>query len=52
MQAFDAINDRYGIKLGCAVKKLSNKKTALPWELKRNYLSPCYTTKIDIPLAY
>jgi len=56
MQAFDAINDRYGrgtIKLGCGVKKTSNGKAALPWELKRDYLSPRYTTDIrDIPKAY
>jgi len=63
MQAFDSINDRYGrgtIKLGCGVKKVSreqgagdNEKKVLPWELKRDYLSPCYTTNIkDIPLVY
>jgi len=63
MQAFDSINTRYGrgtIKLGCGVKKIrneelgiSNEKKALPWELKRDYLSPCYTTNInDIPSAY
>ena len=56
MQAFDSINDRYGrgtIRLGCGVKKTSNEKAALPWELKRDYLSPCYTTNIkDVPLAY
>ena len=56
MQAFDNINDRYGrgtIKLGCGVKKANKEKASLPWELKRDYLSPCYTTNIkDIPLAY
>jgi DNA polymerase V len=64
MKAFDAINDRYGrgtIKLGCGVKinkeqlTVNNErgKAVLPWEMKRDYLSPSYTTKIkDIPLAY
>jgi len=58
MKAFDAINDRYGrgtIKLGCALsgKKPVDTETALAWELKRDYLSPCYTTDIrDIPLVY
>jgi len=54
MQAFDAINDRYGrgtIKLGCGVRKMRNEKAA--WELRRDFLSPCYTTDIrDIPKAY
>jgi DNA polymerase V len=59
MQAFDSINDRYGrgtIKLGCGVRKMSNEQGAMsnePWGLKRDYLSPCYTTNIkDIPIAY
>jgi DNA polymerase V len=61
MQAFDAINDRYGrgtIKLGCGVRKMSSEKLAgssekAAWELRRDFLSPCYTTNIkDIPLAY
>jgi DNA polymerase V len=58
MKAFDAINDRYGrgtIKLGCGVGKKSAKNTeaALPWEMKRDYLSPRYTTDIrEIPEAY
>jgi len=52
MRAFDAINDRYGrgtIKLGCGVRT----KSKGAWELKRDHLSPCYTTNIrEIPLAY
>jgi len=58
MKAFDAINDRYGrgtIKLGCALtgKKPEDTEAALSWALKRDYLSPCYTTDIkQIPLAY
>jgi len=56
MQAFDSINDRYGrgtIKLGCGVRKTTDEKTALPWESRREFLSPCYTTNIrDIPKAH
>ena len=57
MQSFDKINDKFGrgaIKLACGL--VGNKPKddeALPWELKRDYLSPCYTTRIrDVPLAY
>ena len=57
MQAFDNINDRYGrgtIKLGCGmVGKKPADGVADPWKMKRDYLSPMYTTKIqDIPVAY
>jgi DNA polymerase V len=64
MRAFDSINNRYGrgtIKLGCGVKKIRNEKSAmrnekaigLPWEMKRDFLSPRYTTNIrEIPAAY
>jgi len=58
MQAFDVINDKYGrgtLKLGCSLtgKKPVDTETLQSWELKRNYLSPCYTTQIrDIPLVY
>jgi Nucleotidyltransferase/DNA polymerase involved in DNA repair len=58
MKAFDSINDRYGrgtIKLGCALtgKKPEDTEAALEWALKRDYLSPCYTTDIkQIPLAF
>jgi len=55
MKAFDAINNRYGrgtITLACSLageKPLDDK----PRLLKRDYLSPCYTTNIkEIPLAY
>ncbi|WP_461256858.1 Y-family DNA polymerase [Treponema sp. R80B11-R83G3] len=57
MQAFDTINNRYGrgtIKLGCGLsgKRPVDEETK-PFLLKREYLSPCYTTKInDIPLVY
>jgi len=57
MKTFDFINDKYGrgtIRLGCALtgKKPQNNESAA-WELRRDYLSPCYTTDIkDIPLAY
>jgi len=34
-------------------KKPINDETALAWELRREYLSPCYTTKIaEIPTAF
>jgi len=56
MRTFDAINNKYGrgtIKLACGVKKENDKAAALPWELRRDYLSPCYTTNIrDIPSAF
>jgi len=46
------------IKLGCGVKKIRNEELGMSngkaaWELKRDYLSPCYTTNIrDIPRVY
>jgi DNA polymerase V len=57
MRAFDTINTRYGrgtVKLACGLKKTSNEKAAsLPWEMKRDFLSPRYTTNIrEIPAAY
>jgi DNA polymerase V len=58
MQAFDNINDRYGrgtLQLGCGIKRIRNEdeSAALPWEMKREYLSPRYTTNIkEIPLVY
>jgi DNA polymerase V len=57
MQAFDAINKRYGrgtIKLACGLgKKPLDDVAALPWELKREHLSPRYTTNIkDIPAVF
>jgi len=57
MKTFDKINDRYGrgtIKLACGLtgNKPADNKTD-PWLLKRDYLSPRYTTKIEeIPLIY
>jgi len=57
MQTFDKINDKYGrgtIKLACGLigKKPDDGET-VPFLLKRDYLSPCYTTKIEeIPLIY
>jgi len=61
MQTFDKINDRYGrgtIKLACGLagkKPVDNEDEdeKKPFMLKRDYLSPCYTTKIEeIPLVY
>jgi DNA polymerase V len=56
MQVFDKINDRYGrgtLKLGCGLgKKLADNEIA-PWAMKRDYLSPMYTTNIkDIPRVH
>jgi DNA polymerase V len=60
MQAFDTINNRYGrgtIKLACGLAgKQKETETAMPdkkpWEMRRNYLSPSYTTNIkEIPIA-
>ena len=57
MKTFDKINDRYGrgaIKLACGLtgKKPADGETD-PRLLKRDYLSPCYTTNIkEIPLIY
>ena len=57
MQSFDAINERYGrgtIKLGCGLHgKKSGDDVSAAWEMKREYLSPRYTTKIrEIPVVY
>jgi len=56
MQAFDEINDRYGrgtIKLACGLGRKPQDDEAAAWELRREFLSPCYTTKLsDIPIAY
>jgi DNA polymerase V len=55
MQAFDSINERYGrgtIRLGCGLKKQQDFDFSA-WEMKREYLSPRYTTNIrDIPVVY
>jgi DNA polymerase V len=54
MQAFDAVNEKYGrgtLQLGCGVKRM--KDEAEPWEMKREHLSPRYTTRLqDIPRVY
>ena len=51
MQAADNINNRYGratLRLACGLADIDTAPTAL----KRDYLSPSYTTKIaDIPVA-
>ncbi|MCL2806217.1 MAG: Y-family DNA polymerase [Treponema sp.] len=51
MQTFDTINNRYGrgtIKLACSISN-----SCAPWEVKREFLSPRYTTNInEIPLIY
>jgi DNA polymerase V len=54
MQAFDKINTRYGrgtLKLTCGLGPKPPDNSIPPWQMKRDYLSPCYTTKIDeIPI--
>jgi DNA polymerase V len=57
MQAFDAINSKYGrgtLKLACSLSgKIPQNNVPSPWLLRRDYLSPCYTTNInEIPVAY
>jgi hypothetical protein len=55
MQSFDHINERYGrgtIKLATdLLGKKPQDEAAAPWNMKRDYLSPCYTTNIaEIPI--
>jgi len=63
MQATEAVNERYGrgtVKLGCGIRKMRNEELGMgnggssePWGLRRDYLSPSYTTNIEeIPLVY
>jgi DNA polymerase V len=56
MKAFDRINDRYGrgtIKLACGLGNKPEGSSLAPWNMKRGYLSPRYTTNIEeIPLVY
>jgi DNA polymerase V len=57
MQVFDTINAKYGrgtIRMESSA--LSDNTTVgefAPWQMKREFLSPSYTTKFsDIPKAY
>jgi len=57
MQAFDTINNKYGrgtLKLGCGLTGNKPQEEGQdPWKLKRDYLSPRYTTNInEIPKVY
>jgi DNA polymerase V len=56
MRAFDRINARYGrgtITLGTGIIGKRQKDDGLAWEMKRDYLSPRYTTNIkEIPLVF
>jgi DNA polymerase V len=56
MKAFDLINDRYGrgtIKLACGLGNKPEGTDIAPWNMKRDFLSPRYTTNIEeIPLIY
>jgi DNA polymerase V len=54
MKAFDHINDRYGrgtIRLGAsAPPPIPGETDGAPWEMKREFLSPDYTTRLkDVP---
>jgi len=55
MRAFDTINDRYGrgtIKLACGLGRQVKVENTSAWEIRREYLSPRYTTNInEIPLV-
>jgi DNA polymerase V len=56
-QSLDAINNRWGrgvLTLGTSgIAAKNTDGTFAPWEMKREMLSPCYTTNInDIPEAY
>jgi DNA polymerase V len=57
MAAFDEINSRYGrgtLRLGTsALTAKSDTDTIAPWEMKRELLSPAYTTRLaDLPEVY
>ena len=56
MKAFDKINQKWGrgtIRQGTAAFAAPLDDAFAPWEMKREYLSPCYTTNLaDIPAAY
>ena len=57
MKAFDSINEKYGrgtLTLGCGYLGKNQKETEnAAWEVRREYLSPRYTTNIkEIPLVY
>ena len=42
MKTMDYINSKYGEKI-----KLANQDLKRKWKMKQEFLSPCYTTKID-----
>ena len=57
MLAFDNINEKYGrgtIALGCGyLGKKPNKIEISPWKVRREHLSPRYTTNLkEIPVVY
>jgi DNA polymerase V len=56
MSCFDDINTRYGrnvLHLGTSALAAKAEDGIAPWEMKREYLSPCYTTRIaDYPVVY
>jgi DNA polymerase V len=56
MSAFDAINGKYGrgaIKLAASAKPGEAPCAVLPFEMRSEYLSPCYTTRLsDFPRVH
>jgi DNA polymerase V len=58
MKAFDAINTRYGrgaIRMAASemARAGADVDDFLPFEMKREYLSPCYTTRLeDVPKVH
>jgi DNA polymerase V len=58
MKAFDAINTRYGrgaIRMAASEMARAgvDEDDFLPFEMKREYLSPCYTTRLeDVPRVH
>jgi DNA polymerase V len=52
MKSFDAINERYGRGTLRLASSLPHALEDLPFRMKRDYLSPCYTTNIaEIPIV-
>jgi DNA polymerase V len=58
MRCFDTINGKYGrgtIRMGASdmAKKIAAMDDQMPWVMKRDYLSPQYTTRLaDVPKVY
>ncbi|MDR0719197.1 MAG: Y-family DNA polymerase [Treponema sp.] len=57
MRSFDLINAKYGrgsIRMGAAgLASGQNESGVVPWKMRREFLSPSYTTKLsDVPKVY